>query len=92
MRTSQGSQERLQPEKDAPNTLEVLMQALDYWFSVLSRVPPFGAALDERWLALYHAAWLLLIAGRCFRNLRFKSWPPVPRLLDAAIVILDRHR
>ncbi len=44
-----------------------------------------GAALDERWLALYHAAALLELAGRSFRSLTFRKWPHLPwRVLDAA--------
>lgn len=44
-----------------------------------------GALLDERWLALYHAAAFLRLAGRSFRSLTFRKWPHLPwRLLDAA--------
>ena len=50
-----------------------------------------GTAIDEHWLAIYHATSLLKIAGRCFYGLTFWDWHMVPHLLDSAVTALHRQ-
>ena len=47
------------------------------------------ADIDERWLSVYQAAWLLKIAGRRFRSLSYPEWPLITHLIQLAGLYLN---